>query len=372
MDNNEKLSSGAEWNEKSKELTLTRKEKLPSSLSEIDISMMSGNIVIENVIDDEEPSFTATAIVKGKKKEDDAREECGGIDEAFDIKLDDTSFSLDEKGDDSSDVSNVVYGNNIVMINGRVVSGGGSSESGVSIKKKVVLRIRPDQAKNFSLNNSSGNIDVSNLEGKGKMKTSSGSIEVRSVKGQLSASASSGSVSIDSVVGVGNFQSSSGEVRVAWINGELAAKTSSGAVSIESVRLTKDASITTSSGRVSVGVGSESLRVSVDSNSGNFRRSNDLVVDKDSEPRMGAKFKGHFGEVSRDTVELDVTTSSGSIDIRKSRPREDEPEKPKVQPVVEKMKEGYTCPFCGVENATFGLCTSCGGEVPSEAKFVRP
>lgn len=109
MPDNETVTGSQDgWNEKAGELTLSKREILPASVAEFVGNMMTGNLVIENCVAGEEPSYKATVIV-GAKSEEDARKQFGKLEDVFGLDLSDTSFRFDDK-DDSTSVSVVNVG----------------------------------------------------------------------------------------------------------------------------------------------------------------------------------------------------------------------------------------------------------------------
>lgn len=354
-----------EWNDRSKELTFLEKEKLPLNLKDIRVSMTAGDLVIENCLEDEEPSYTVTTVIRGANNEEDARKECGSTEESFQIDVTDSSFKLKEKNSGSGDVSfgngNIFVGSGNVVINGRVITG--NSGSRISVDKKAVLRIRPEQAEKFDIHNTSGDIDIADIKGKGRIRTSSGDIEVQTVDGQLSMRTSSGDIVIESITGESIITTSSGDVDVDFVYGESSITTSSGAVSIKDLELNGNSIVRTSSGRISIGIVNSDLMVQARSNSGRFKNPSNFIMDEDSSGRMGCDIEGHFGEITDNSLELDISSSSGSITLRNS----DRDVSERVTTEVSVL-EGYLCPFCDVENETFGRCVACGGKVPSTSK----
>lgn len=87
------------------------------------------------------------------------------------------------------------------------------------------------------VDNSSGSVSVSNLEtGQAKIKSSSGSIKVDGIVGDLNISASSGSLKLNDIVGQISGLTSSGSINVNQIVGDLNLKSSSGGQSINNLK----------------------------------------------------------------------------------------------------------------------------------------
>ena len=93
--------------------------------------------------------------------------------------------------------------------------------------------------------------------------------------------------------------------------------------------------VRTSSGSISLGIGNENIRVRATTNSGSFRAPSEFVVDKDTSGRSGANIRGHIGDNAQSGAELEINASSGSISLRKSQLRDDEPQKPTDEQVQE-------------------------------------
>lgn len=366
--------------------------------------MMTGNLVIENCVAGEEPSYKATVIV-GAKSEEDARKQFGKLEDVFGLDLSDTAFRFDDK-DDSTNVSVVNVGGGrggvhisgnitggVVMGGGRVVINGvdmseiarqGEVVTGAGIKKKeVVLRIPAYKESSFDFTSQTGNIDIGKVSGKGRLRTTSANIRAQELNGNFSVSSRSGDLNVAKVDGKLDFKAQSGDVSIKKIEGHCNVNTQSGDVTIKDITLAKDASINTMSGDVDINISNRNAGVRIRTTSGDISLPDeDFSIDNDTRQRnqgnnrggsyinvsgggsvvivgnvggeSGGYVEGHFGEGSN-APQLDVETMSGDIDID-STGKQTEPK------TVE--KDEVKCPFCGTVNPPrdeHNNCGACGG-----------
>lgn len=166
-----------------------------------------------------------------------------------------------------------------------------------------LLEIQVPATTNMLVNNSSGNIIVSDLAGKViSLKTSSGSIICGNILSSLSVKTSSGSIRVNNVKGNLTSISSSGSQRLYEIAGSLNSKCSSGSIIVDKVY--GSTIVTTSSGRIQVNNIDSRLQVFSTSGSISINGVKGNVIANSSS-----------GTVRLKSVEgsLDIKTSSGSI-----------------------------------------------------------
>ncbi len=99
---------------------------------------------------------------------------------------------------------------------------------------------------------SSGSLYLDRITGSMKAQSTSGRIEVNVLDGDLFASASSGSIRLSGIIGDINVGSSSGRIELDSTRGEVIAETSSGSINGDDVWITDDSVFKTSSGGIDI------------------------------------------------------------------------------------------------------------------------
>lgn len=166
-----------------------------------------------------------------------------------------------------------------------------------------LLELQVPANTNMLVNNSSGDIIVSDLAGKViSLKTSSGSITCGNILSSLSVKTSSGSIRVNHVKGNLTSISSSGSQRLYEIAGSLNSKCSSGSILVDKVY--GSTMVTTSSGRIQVN--------NIDSRLQIFSTSGSISING---VKGNVLANSSSGSVRLRSVEgsLDIKTSSGSI-----------------------------------------------------------
>lgn len=148
-----------------------------------------------------------------------------------------------------------------------------------------------------------------------KAEASSGSIYISGLKvDKLDAKASSGSLSVTSTaVSEANLQASSGSIKISDFSGELNCKSSSGSINAEYSRFNNDVKLQASSGSVTLKLPEDSeFQLKARVSSGSIKCDFPIRMTESSDRKLLE------GIVKSDRNKIDITTSSGSIQLLRS------------------------------------------------------
>ena len=148
-----------------------------------------------------------------------------------------------------------------------------------------------------NMRSSSGEVDISDVEGEVNVEASSGSVNLSNIGGAVVAKAESGTVRADDVRGDVTLQASSGSVEARGIGGATHVEADSGQVVVE-LTVAEDVRVDADSGSVEVAVPDGSYQVTTSSDSGSVS-----------------------SEIDNDAAgdhKLDLHTDSGSIDVTRT------------------------------------------------------
>ncbi|WP_216828181.1 DUF4097 family beta strand repeat-containing protein [Alkalihalobacterium elongatum] len=200
-------------------------------------------------------------------------------------------------------------------------SSGKISLSNITTKKEThidsssgAIQIRDSNTISLDIRASSGNINVSNVivDQEINLNTSSGQIEVLGSHAKsIQSSASSGSINISEFRGErSNIKTSSGSIYVRNISGELMVNATSGKITIDNNELQGDIDVSTSSGSVEIRLNDvTSAIVDFKGSSGKGKVNiSGISFEEESSNRI-------YGVVGSGQYKITVRTSSGSFQL---------------------------------------------------------
>jgi len=187
------------------------------------------------------------------------------------------------------------------------------------------INLRPSQSSKmifkvpheFQVNiiNSSGKIMVEGLTSREiELQTSSGAIEVKEISADLDLSSSSGKIRIEQCNGSKHMEASSGQITVLKSGGDIKAKTSSGRQSYEGIG--GDISTVSSSGAINIR--DQEGGLSLESSSGKQEGTNIRVTRDSSFRTTSGKIDFDFIN-NMDQFTFDLRSSSGRIEVGSTR-----------------------------------------------------
>ncbi len=145
----------------------------------------------------------------------------------------------------------------------------------------------------------------------GEIKTSTGSIQVYNVTGDVDATTSTGSVELDRVTGFVRATTSTGSVSIARVSGVLAATTSTGSIKAEVHAISDSLKISSSTGSVSVSLDPRmDAHIEARSSTGKISYKDLPLIISESDNR---KLIARMGE---GTGKITISTSTGSIELK--------------------------------------------------------
>jgi len=190
------------------------------------------------------------------------------------------------------------------------------------------LNLKLAKTTNVTVDNSSGDVFVSDLSGKSlRFEASSGDLEIRNISADLRLETSSGDIELENLTGELQSRSSSGDQDLSKINGDIESYSSSGTIELQDI--VGDIMAETSSGGISLDDVKGGLKL--ESTSGSLRGD-------DVELTADAYFKSSSGSIDMDLVneieslDFDLKASSGSLRVG-SRRAEDR--------LIDKRSGGY-------------------------------
>jgi DUF4097 and DUF4098 domain-containing protein YvlB len=195
---------------------------------------------------------------------------------------------------------------------------------GESLEVRYIVTI-PAQF-HLDLATAAGSILVPDLEGKVKVKTSGGNLELGKIRGpvdavtaagsivlggaseDVTATTSGGNISAGDLGSAARLQTAAGSIRVKSAAAKLAAKTSGG--NIDAGQLGSEADLETAAGSISIGTAKG--RLNAETSGGNIRieDARETVNAHTSAGSINASF------TAQPTGDCRLTTSGGSIDVR--------------------------------------------------------
>lgn len=187
-----------------------------------------------------------------------------------------------------------------------------------SNKGESFIRLEVPVKTEVNVENSSGNVQVENIDESVTVEASSGNVDIKDVKGRLRAEASSGNVYISDVKGNVTSETSSGRQTISDIDGDLESKASSGSIRVSEVKGRME--LETSSGEIKLDDVKGKLKAK--STSGGISGS-EVALTGDSE------FKSTSGSIRIDLsndieeVDFDLHGSSGSLKAGSSQGKGD-------------------------------------------------
>ncbi|MXV75541.1 DUF4097 domain-containing protein, partial [Candidatus Poribacteria bacterium] len=116
----------------------------------------------------------------------------------------------------------------------------------------ILFQVTVPQQYNVDLDTSSGSISVADLGGDVRAKTSAGSLRLGRIKGPVWGRSSAGSVKLASCASAVDVKTSSGSIEIGDVAGDVQAQTSSGSIKLESLAGTVNARTSSGSIRASL------------------------------------------------------------------------------------------------------------------------
>ncbi|NVK88290.1 MAG: DUF4097 family beta strand repeat protein [Gammaproteobacteria bacterium] len=156
---------------------------------------------------------------------------------------------------------------------------------------------------------SGGSIEVSGSKGNVRVHTSGGSLTLGDIEGDLHGRTSGGSIRLGTVTGKADVATSGGSIRIENAGGEIKARTSGGSVDVYFTQQPQgDSEISTSGGSITARL-DKSIAVNL------YARGRKVYSDFPVNGETEAKYKLR-GPINGGGPELELQTSSGSVYIR--------------------------------------------------------
>lgn len=193
-----------------------------------------------------------------------------------------------------------------------------SWNSSSSSKGKSFVRLEVPVKTRVEVDNSSGNVEVKNIDEEVKVDVSSGNIDVQDVRSRLEVEASSGNIYLSDIEGPVDTETSSGRQTLNDIRGNIEAEASSGSIRITNSR--GDAELETSSGQIRLT--EVEGKISAKSSSGG-------IVGNEVDLKGDSEFKSTSGSIridlvnDPDDIDFDLHASSGSLKAGSSQGKGD-------------------------------------------------
>ena len=145
----------------------------------------------------------------------------------------------------------------------------------------------------------------------GHIETSTGSIQVYDVTGDVDAKTSTGSVDLDRVTGFVRATTSTGSVSIARVSGVFAATTSTGSITVEVHAISESLRISSSTGSVTVSLDPRiDAHIEARSSTGKISHKElPLIISESDNRKLVARMGEGKGRIS-------ISTSTGSIELK--------------------------------------------------------
>lgn len=178
------------------------------------------------------------------------------------------------------------------------------STSGCAEYSKII-------SKDYTIQASSGDIKIDQLQGKGSINTTAGYVSLGDVTGEKhEITTSSGDVEIEAGNGDFTIESTSGNVEIKELSGAFEQKSSSGDVTIGLNELKGDSKAETTSGQVEISrQGNVNATITCQTNSGDIEGDCDITYSNKNKDDG----KAVWGNGAENTIT--IATSSGDIDL---------------------------------------------------------
>ncbi|MGB3180915.1 MAG: DUF4097 family beta strand repeat-containing protein [Cyclobacteriaceae bacterium] len=187
-----------------------------------------------------------------------------------------------------------------------------------SSKGKSFIRLEVPSRTRIEVDNSSGNVEVKNIDEDLEVEVSSGNIDIQDVKAELKVEASSGNIYLSDIDGDIESETSSGRQTLNNIRGNIEAEASSGSIRVTNAK--GNAELQTSSGQIRLT--EVEGRLAAKSSSGG-------IVGSEVELREDSEFKSSSGSIridlvnDPDDIDFDLHASSGSLKAGSSQGKGD-------------------------------------------------
>lgn len=376
------------WDMGSKTLIIKESHTLGTTINSVHLSLGNGDI---DVRQGEVPQLTIETTITGSQNEDAAKslaqEKAGKLEmENGKVKFVDSAQSQGGAATIAGDIvgsgsfgsikiGGRAYRGNVVVVNGRVVSGG-AVETGPQIKRRVVLTV-PSGDRKYRLSISEGIIKAAELSGEMRLDAGNGHVTVEDCNGTIEAAATNGSIQIHRMAGDLTGDVTNGAITVQNFRGKVDLGSTNGSIVLSDAVLVRGRQkIRATNGPIVLGISNKDAQISMSTMNGAMVQPRDMVVSTDTSINEGLKeIEGYLG--SEDAAEngpiVTLKTTNGSITVMRTGREiliEESPREAKAYAVCSYCGTGYKTAdvtvlkgqITHVENIN---CVCCGGGKPT-------